>query len=284
MLVAMPWQVLQLPSIQLGLLQPLLEAAGIRTELRSFKLDFMEHCRVATRAHPEARRIGLADYEAVAADHYWVGLGEWIFAVPPFREGPGPHDAYLDYVRRHGVSEGDIEKALAMRALVPTFLETCVDDLIAAGPRIVGFTCTFSQTVPSLVLAKLLKQRDPSLIIVFGGANCDGPMGAALLRAFSWVDVVVRGEAEDFIVELMADLLRGTSPRPQPGLCYRGRRAGRARPAGRGEDCTGPAAHPGRSPDRAPRLQRGRSLPRPRSALALAGGCIGRGRTTPHTF
>ncbi len=67
MLVAMPWQVLQLPSIQLGLLQPLLEAAGIRTELRSFKLDFMEHCRVATRAHPEARRIGLADYEAVAA-------------------------------------------------------------------------------------------------------------------------------------------------------------------------------------------------------------------------
>ena len=82
MLIAMPWQILQLPSIQLGTLQPLLEDAGIRTEARSFKLDFMERCRVATRELPEECRIGLADYEAVAADHYWVRLGEWIFAAP----------------------------------------------------------------------------------------------------------------------------------------------------------------------------------------------------------
>jgi ribosomal peptide maturation radical SAM protein 1 len=222
MLVAMPWQVLQLPSIQLGTLQPLLEGAGIRTETRSFKLDFMEHCRVATRDQPEDQRIGLADYEAVAADHYWVGLGEWIFAMPPFRETAAERDAaYLDYVRQHGVSERDIAKALAMRALVPAFLEACADDILSAGPRVVGFTSTFSQTVPSLVLAKMLKRSDPSLTVVFGGANCDGPMGAALLRAFSWVDVVVRGEAESIVVDLMRDLLGGGLPRARPGLCYR---------------------------------------------------------------
>jgi ribosomal peptide maturation radical SAM protein 1 len=221
-LIAMPWQVLPLPSIQLGILQPLLEEAGIRAEVRSFKLDFMEHCRVATRGQPEEQRIGLADYEAVAADHYWVGLGEWIFAVPPFRETTAAGDtAYLDYVRQHGVPERDIDKALAMRALVPAFLEACVDDVLSAGPRIVGFTSTFSQTVPSLILAKMLKRADPSLTVVFGGANCDGPMGAALLRAFSWVDVIVRGEAESIMVELMRDLLGGGAPRSYPGLCYR---------------------------------------------------------------
>jgi ribosomal peptide maturation radical SAM protein 1 len=221
MLISMPWQVLQLPSIQLGTLQPLLEEAGIRTEVRSFKLDFMEHCRVATRGQPPARRIGLADYEAMAADHYWVGLGEWIFTVPPFREATGQDAAYLDYVRGHGVPERDIDNALAMRALVPAFLEARVDDVLSVGPRIVGFTSTFSQTVPSLVLARMLKAADPSLTIVFGGANCDGPMGAALLRAFSWVDVVVRGEAESIVVELMRDLLAGGPPRARPGLCYR---------------------------------------------------------------
>lgn len=221
MLIAMPWQILQLPSIQLGTLQPLLEDAGIRTHVRSFKLDFMEHCRVATRELPEERRIGLADYERVAADHYWVGLGEWIFAAPAFSGGAGSETAYLHYLRGHGVSECDIDKARAMRDLVPAFLEVCVDDVLSSGPRVVGFTSTFSQTVPSLALARMLKRADPSLTMVFGGANCDGPMGAALLRAFSWVDVVVRGEAESIVVELMRDLLAGRSPGRRPGLCYR---------------------------------------------------------------
>lgn len=84
-----------------------------------------------------------------------------------------------------------------------------------------GFSSTFSQNVPSLVLAKTLKQRNPSLIVVFGGGNCDGPMGAALHRAFPWVDVVVRGEAERVLPELVRDLLAGGGIRARPGLCYR---------------------------------------------------------------
>jgi ribosomal peptide maturation radical SAM protein 1 len=221
MLIAMPWQVLQLPSVQLGTLQPLLEHAGIRTEVRSFKLDFMEHCREATRGLPEKRRIGLADYEAVAADHYWVGLGEWIFAGAAFSRGIGHDEAYLDYARGHGVSETDIEMAQAMRELVPGFLEACVDDVLSAGPRVVGFTSTFSQTVPSLALAKMLKLADPALTVVFGGANCDGPMGPALMRTSSWIDVVVRGEAESIVVDVMRDLLAGRTPGSSPGVCYR---------------------------------------------------------------
>jgi len=105
MLIAMPWQVLPLPSIQLGTLQPALENAGIRTEVRSFKLDFMEHCREATRGLREERRIGLADYEAVAADHYWIGLGEWIFAGAAFSPANERDAEYLGYLRGHGVPD-----------------------------------------------------------------------------------------------------------------------------------------------------------------------------------
>ncbi len=53
-LVAMPWQVLHLPSIQLGILQAVLERTGIRTEVRSLYLAFMEHCRRATAARSGA--------------------------------------------------------------------------------------------------------------------------------------------------------------------------------------------------------------------------------------
>jgi len=150
-----------------------------------------------------------------------LGLGDWIFAVPPFRDAPDHDIQYLAHLRQQNVPEPEVATALTMRALVPAFLERTADDVLAAGPRVVGFSSTFSQNVPSLVLAKMLKQRNPSLAIVFGGGNCDGPMGAALHRAFPWVDVVVRGEGERVLPGLVRDLLAGGRIRPGPGLCYR---------------------------------------------------------------
>src|SRR5262249_48939581 len=149
-------------------------------------------------------------------------LGNWIFAVPPFRENTVERDdEYLAYVRREGVPKADVAKAVLMRELVPAFLERCADEILASAPRVVGFTTAFSQNVPSLVLARLLKARDPALVVVFGGANCDGPMGVALHRAFSWIDVVVRGEAERILPALAREILAGQPVRPQPGLCVR---------------------------------------------------------------
>ena len=221
LLIAMPWHRLSTPSIQLGLLRSVLDRAGIATHVATLALAFMEHCRAASSGLAEGERVGLADYAAIADEHYRFGLGDWIFAVPPFRDAPESDARYLDFLRGQHVSEPDIEKALTMRRLVPAFVERMADEILAAGPRVVGFTSTFNQTVASLVLAKLLKQRDPSIAIVLGGANCDGPMGAALHRTYSWIDVVVRGEAEGILVDLIRDLLAGGLVRPQPGLCYR---------------------------------------------------------------
>lgn len=224
-LITMPWHGLDTPSIQLGLLQSLLERAKIHTAVSTLALTFTEHCR--------AEGITLADYAAVAGE-YATGLGDWIFAVPPFREAPG--DAYLDSLRSRGMSEVEIEKVLTMRRVVPGFLERAVDEILATDARVVGFTLTHSQSVPSLVLAQLLKRREPSLSIVFGGANCDGPMGAALHRAFPWIDVVVRGPAERILPELVRDLCQGAPVRPQPGLCYRDGGQSVVVPQGEGAD------------------------------------------------
>src|SRR5262245_52598312 len=202
----MPWHWFGTPSLQLGLLQSVLERAGIRAEAATLSLAFMEHCREQTAKLPDDEQIGIADYRAVAVEYDYAGLGDWIFAVPPFRDDPGADARYLDFVRAAGIPETVLTKAVAMRGLVPGFLARAVDEVLAGRPRVVGFTSTFSQNIPSLVLARLLKERDPSLVVVFGGANCDGPMGAALHRTFPWVDVVVRGEAEAVLPGLVADL------------------------------------------------------------------------------
>ncbi|HXD30598.1 MAG TPA: RiPP maturation radical SAM C-methyltransferase [Pyrinomonadaceae bacterium] len=221
-LVAMPWALLNRPSIQLGVLQSVLQEQGIDTEVRSFFLHFMEHVAEKTAGLGDGKRVVAGDYGEIAAQYF---IGDWIFAVPPFHDARKLDDEYFAYVRSQDVPEDLISKAIRMRGLVPAFLDSCVEDLLGSHPAVVGFTTTFGQNIPSLVLSKLLKQRDPSLKIVFGGANCDGPMGEALHRNFPWIDVVVRGEGESVIAGLMADLFSGRTIKPRPGLCVgRGKR------------------------------------------------------------
>ncbi|MFF2472889.1 RiPP maturation radical SAM C-methyltransferase [Streptomyces sp. NPDC058066] len=76
------------------------------------------------------------------------------------------------------------------------------------------------QNVPSLALAGELKRRRPGLTVVFGGSNCDGPMGHALHRNHPFVDHVVRGEGEYAFPALLRHLDADTPPADVPGLCW----------------------------------------------------------------
>ncbi len=61
-LVAMPWHALSLPSLQITLLQAVLERDSIRTEVLTLALAFMQHCSDETADLPESEQIGIADY------------------------------------------------------------------------------------------------------------------------------------------------------------------------------------------------------------------------------
>jgi ribosomal peptide maturation radical SAM protein 1 len=220
-LVSMPFKELRHPPIQLGILERCLKRAGISARSHSLEIAFMEHLHTSTVGTAEGEEISIAQYQDVAHRDFVVHLGEWIFKVPPYADPAREDEEYLDYVRDFGIPEHAITSAIRMKALVPAFLESAANELLADSPRVVGFSTVFQQNVPSLVLAKILKEKDPSLTIVFGGDNCDGPMGAALHESFPWIDVVVRGEGERVLVEVVTDVLADRPIRPQPGLCYR---------------------------------------------------------------
>jgi hypothetical protein len=93
-----PWHALSTPSIQLGLLQSVLEQAGIQTEVATLGLAFLEHCYTATACLPDESRIGIAEYDAVV-NRVDTGLGDWIFAVPPFRDASEADAQYLTFLR-----------------------------------------------------------------------------------------------------------------------------------------------------------------------------------------
>jgi ribosomal peptide maturation radical SAM protein 1 len=214
-LVSMPWESVHGPSIQLGTLHALLDSNGIPVQTRAGNLDFLEWCLAAP-----SERLTFGEYESLASDYSHTGLPEWIFAVPPYPSTESRDGVFLRELEKV-VPASLLSAAKRVRRSVPRFLEQYAEEILRSQPRVIGFSLTHCQNISSLVLAKILKLRNPDVAIMLGGANCEGPMGVALHRAFPWVDLVVRGEAEGVLPGLIRSLLRNDAVLPVSGLCWR---------------------------------------------------------------
>ena len=211
LLVTMPWDFVTMPSLQLGILKAVLARAGIAARSLHANLTWVRDAAL----DPD-------DYAAIANRFGTSGLGDWIFALPLFGEADPERDAaYLQLLRDRGAPDRMLATATSLRSRAPAFVEATARAIVAQSPRVVGFTSTFNQNVPSLVVAKRIKELAPQTRIVFGGANCDDEMGITLHDSFGFVDVVVRGEAEGIIAPLFAELLAGEPITPRAGVCYR---------------------------------------------------------------
>ncbi|MCX3059658.1 RiPP maturation radical SAM C-methyltransferase [Streptomyces beihaiensis] len=222
-LVTMPWQPLDLPSLQVGLLHRLLDRVRPGDEVREFhgSLRWAEFLldRSGGRLRPR-------DYEAVGSGAVFHGLGDWVFSGVLYGDEEWGTGRMRRYAARRGLDAALVDTAVAMRRHAAAFIDACARELLGDdpepvdGPLVVGFTSTFQQNVASLALAAELKRRRPRLTVVFGGSNCEGPMGHALHRNHPHVDHVVRGEGEHALPALLAHLDAGTPPADVPGLCW----------------------------------------------------------------
>lgn len=214
-LVSMPWHALGMAPLALSLVRGTLARSHPRVAVTEHfcNIRWAEYLLTATGG-----RVTPRHYQHVADNGIPLGLGDWVFAGALY-DDPGWRDAEL---RRFAAECGaDIGLAREMRALADDFIEAVARDIVAAAPDAVGFTTTFMQNVPSLALARRIKRKSPGTVIIFGGANCDGPMGAAVHRNHPFVDYVVRGEAEAVLPLLVDRILAGSDADGLDGVCWR---------------------------------------------------------------
>jgi ribosomal peptide maturation radical SAM protein 1 len=220
-LINPPWSSVRAGSLALGILKRCLEREDIESNIFHFNLRF-------------ARMIGISVNEKVSNTHL---VGEWLFAWTLFGDrGTGElKNSYQDILREHrwldGILEGIVpnlspraREAFFTRAaheIIPAFLNDCMESVPWEDYKIVGFSTTFSQNVPALALARLIKQRYPDKKIVFGGSNVEGPMGVGLINAFDCIDYVVSGEGEERFPQLARNILGGDGRTPIPGISMR---------------------------------------------------------------
>ncbi|HQP88023.1 MAG TPA: RiPP maturation radical SAM C-methyltransferase [Thermoanaerobaculia bacterium] len=223
LLVSMPFGPEMAPSLGLSLLKAGLAPLGVSCRVLYLTLSFAErlgvgpYTRIATDGTRSIRELAGEHVfrEAlfgrdVEADARWERDVLLARACWPSKELARPvPPSFVGAVRR-------------ARSLAGPFLERALDEVLAHRPRLVGFTSVFQQHVASLALARRIRTAAPETVVVIGGANCEGVMGAETARSFPFLDAVVSGEGDLVFPELVARALAGRALDDLPGVATPG--------------------------------------------------------------
>nr|WP_223184583.1 RiPP maturation radical SAM C-methyltransferase [Streptomyces sp. CBMA152] len=208
----MPWAALDTPSLGLGILHGIAREHGAEVETLCANLDYYDWA---------ARESGLTaeDYDFFATRAYFDGYGDWVFSSALYGD-PAWRMTEFRKDMASGLDERLRETSIRLHESAPRFIDELATRIVETGCELVGFTTTFQQSTAALAAARQIKRLAPQTVVVLGGANCDGPQGAALHRNFPYLDYVVRGEAERAFPALL-DVLRGHGDAAAvPGLCW----------------------------------------------------------------
>ena len=208
-LVCMPFASAQRPSIQIALMTAIAQREGFETDAFHFNID------LAAQISPDL-------YEHLC-EHRGRMTGEWLFGSAAFDlPADGYFDAFPEEVLWAEKIGKDRNYLLDLRErILPDFIDKCLAAVDWSRYRVVGFSSTFQQNVGCLALARRIKERDPRVTIVFGGANMEAEMGVEYARAFPFIDYVVSGEGDAVFPALLHGLSAGEPPLQLPGLISR---------------------------------------------------------------
>lgn len=210
-LVMAPWASTSRPGLGASLLKSIASAAGFETHLLYLNMDFAE-------------TLGVDLYEHFSTQPGLFGLSEHLFAAALH----GPEAVGSEAMLRRWTN-GDERQAATLRALrdgpVRSFVSRAAESVLAIDPAIVGFSCTFNQTLASLAIAAAIKAARPGVSIVLGGGCVHGEMGLELSAATAGlVDAVFTGEADETFPAYLSARRGGDRAPAIPGVAVRGTR------------------------------------------------------------
>jgi ribosomal peptide maturation radical SAM protein 1 len=186
-LINMPFSALQLPSIGLAQLKSVVDkkyGEQVAVDIHYINLDFAQY--LGLKAHNLIMNV---------LDLNNTGIRDWFFRQAAF---PELEDNTEEYFRRYFPHANTDVQAYRQfirmkRQGLDGFLDTMVKLYKLDEADIVGFTTMFHQNVASFALARKIKERNPNVITVMGGANCESPMGQELVKNIEQVDFVFSG-------------------------------------------------------------------------------------------
>lgn len=218
LLLSMPWTNLNQPNLGLGILKSILSKAGIKSTIRHLNLEMLQMLKGPTY-FVHSNTFALNDFMfSKLLDPYFTNLQQRVLRELASETFGSPHIDSCEI----GSLEVFIERLLEVRnQQIPAWLQQISDEIVASEHTMIGFSCMFDQSIASLALAKLIKQKAPEKLIIFGGYAVRSPTAQSIMRAFPFVDGICLGEGEATIVELAKASVDRALLLKVPGLLLR---------------------------------------------------------------
>lgn len=185
-LINMPFASVNLPSIALTQLQAMLSRSSnssVTADIYYLNHDFF-------------RYFGGDTYNKISSsvNVNVSGFGDWLFRQVAF---PDEDDNAEQYIQRYRRQLGNelLDQAKASRPGLDDFIDELILRYRLNEYDLVGFTSMFTQNVASFAMARKLKQYNPAITTVIGGANCETTMGSVIARNADAIDFVFSGPA-----------------------------------------------------------------------------------------
>ncbi len=203
-LVSMPFGPLNFPSIALAQLTS------------AVKEQYGEEIQISTHYinHDFGEWMGQENYNSVCQNEKSAdpNYGDWLFSKAAFPEMDDNTDAYFELVPsgfRANYREHFDSHLRSYRDGLPAKLDEFIDQHNLLEADIIGYTSMFAQTIASISMAKRVKERNPAVIQVMGGANCEFPMGIEYVHHFDCFDAVFSGPGLVSFPKFVGHVYRG---------------------------------------------------------------------------
>ncbi|WP_257459659.1 RiPP maturation radical SAM C-methyltransferase [Archangium lipolyticum] len=210
-LVVMPLAAVNRPSLAAGLLQAAVKHRGIECHTKYFNVLLW-------------KMLGAESYSFFCHEAPMTALaGEWAFSQAFYGRRGSAREAYAREVLDQpvwGLAPEKRTHVWALEELAPLFLRVAFESCDWGQYDLVGFTSTFEQTMPSLCLAKMIRERYPHVKLAAGGANFEADMGRQYMEHFEFLDYVATSEADTSFPQLCENLRDGRDEIPA-GFLYR---------------------------------------------------------------
>lgn len=209
LLISMPFAGTAIPSIQLAILESYLKEREINIKTRHSYLkaaDFYRLNNYNFLIYPPND-----SYTAQMVFSKYVFPEHWQKTESKFRE----------YFNLNLLKNKEIEKQFTFDIYVQQtdrFYNWILENIGWESYDIIGFTLNYGQLLPSLAIAKKIKESHPNKKIIFGGSRVTGLLGLKVLESFGYIDFVVSGDGEDALYRLASDYQNYESI---PRLMYR---------------------------------------------------------------
>ena len=209
LLVSMPFAGVTIPSIQLPILEGYLKERSIDAKTRHLYLKAAEFYE-------------LKNYDFLSNTSGVSYAAQMIFSKYVFPEHwKHEFDNFRNYFNKLFSGETEVQNFFSFEEYVEKtdqFYNWIIENIEWRKYDIIGFTLNYGQFLPSLAIAKKIKELDSGKKIIFGGSRTVGELGVKVLDSFNFVDFIVSGDGEEPLHRLTSDYQNHMSI---PGLIYR---------------------------------------------------------------